>query len=151
MSNLHQANMAKFKCLEFRPWPKEYNLKNREEYSEDSTYYFGIRIKQGPENGDLRENFPQIDLTQCRNVFYKKLQNLIYDPMEGKNDHIYQEDLNDGNIDIDVRCLTRDELPDLVKPKIERKVIHAIDPQILTGPRVGDKRGFDQIVEIEEL
>ncbi len=60
LRNLENVNTKHFKCLEFRPWPKGYRLKQAEGsiFQMNDTYYFGIRIKQDPNAEDVREKFP---------------------------------------------------------------------------------------------
>ena len=55
---------------------------------------------------------------------------MISDPNK-KSDNGYSEDLKEGNVDINVQCLIRDDLPAKVKPKNLKKmtrVIPAINP-----------------------
>eukprot|EP00355_Strombidium_rassoulzadegani_P004499 CAMPEP_0168616720 /NCGR_PEP_ID=MMETSP0449_2-20121227/5169_1 /TAXON_ID=1082188 /ORGANISM="Strombidium rassoulzadegani, Strain ras09" /LENGTH=384 /DNA_ID=CAMNT_0008657507 /DNA_START=204 /DNA_END=1358 /DNA_ORIENTATION=+ len=52
---LSRLNDNIYKCLEFRPWPKSYNLGNRASedkgsYLLDDAYYFGIRVKRLGDN-----------------------------------------------------------------------------------------------------
>lgn len=44
--------------MEFRPWPKAYNLEDKidQGFEKDDTYYFGIRLKRFTENDEDRED-----------------------------------------------------------------------------------------------
>ena len=84
------------------------------------------------DEGKEREQLTQIDLTACRDKYYNILHNLIFDPTRA--DQQYQDVLEKGMIDIDVRCKTRDQLPETV-----------------TGPlrptlKVGQRRTYQQML-----
>ena len=77
--------------MEFRPWPKAYQLEDKidQGFEKDDTYYFGIRLKRFTENGDDKEDpeeqaaqeenpdFQQIDLTDIREKFFEKIKQFI--------------------------------------------------------------------------
>jgi len=78
LMNLEKINQNKFQCLEFRPYPKAYNLGDKVEqgFECDDTYYFGIRVKNYVDpamGGDIKDICPQIDLTDTRVRFFNKL------------------------------------------------------------------------------
>ena len=112
LSNLEKFNREfLYSCLEFRPYPKGYQLNNKTSpedggFEIDDTYYFGIRVKTN--DGSTREHFPQIDLSDARGKFFKKIQEFISDPTKLSMNELLEE----KKIDLDIRCLTRDELPD---------------------------------------
>jgi poly(A) polymerase Pap1 len=82
LRNLETVNTRQFNCLEFRPWPKAYQLAQAEgsTFQINDTYYFGIRVKQDPNQENIRERYPQIDLTKEREKFFQKLKGLIENP-----------------------------------------------------------------------
>ena len=134
LRNLENVNTKQYKCLEFRPWPKGYKLKQEQGsiYQVNDTYYFGIRIKQDPSSEDIREKFPQIDLTNERKKFFTKVLTLIEN--NDKN-QTYMEYLNQEKINIDIKYMNRDMLPEFdaegkrIKPEIkEEKTIPVFDP-----------------------
>ena len=157
--NLENINRNKYLCLEFRPFPKAYSLGNKKEkgFDIDDTYYFGIRIKNviDPSTGsDIKDMCPQIDLTDTRIRFFAKLQDFILNPE--RSDFSYNDLLQKAEIDIDVQCLTREDLPELVKPKIQIKptrIIPVRDPfaqqanSDMQPPMgiVGEKRNYSQM------
>lgn len=111
--SLNRLNDRTYKCLEFRPWPKSYNLGNRVDdeaggYPWDDTYYFGIRVKK---LGDVQK----IDLTEARVEFFNFVNMLISDRTRKDYDNFYSL-LESKQVDIGVRLLTRDQLPDAVRP-----------------------------------
>ena len=57
LSNLENYNKNNYDCLEYRPWPKAYQLPVDPNYpfQVNDTYYFGIRIKNNPNLGDIKE------------------------------------------------------------------------------------------------
>lgn len=64
---------------------------------------------------DPQDQQNQINLKEPRDKFYLKLKTFIEDEM--RSDHQYWEQLQRGDVDIDVKCLTRDQLPEKVRPK----------------------------------
>ena len=94
MKNLDNLNKVKYGFLEYRPYPRGYQLKNKEHegFPIDDTYYIGIRIKNVLDPSiNIRDEFHQIDLTDARVRFYNKLQELINDP--NKSDFSYLENV----------------------------------------------------------
>ena len=53
-------------CLEFRPYPRSYKLKN-DEFPYNDAYYIGIRIR-----GGVIPKKENIDLTETRRKFFDK-------------------------------------------------------------------------------
>jgi len=70
-----EDNANNYKCLEFRPWPKSFNIGNREKEEEggfkDETYYFGVRVKKV---GNMHTD---IDLSAARSKYWEKLNNMV--------------------------------------------------------------------------
>lgn len=130
MQNLETINRQKFKnCLEFRPYPQAYHLNNKinEGFEVDNTYFFGIRVKNfyNPEiNGHIKDVHPQIDLTETRSKFFNKIYEFLSN--EEKPDFSYDENRKQGEIDIDIKCLSRDELPEQVRPKNKQVEVKSI-------------------------
>mmetsp|Transcript_23039 Transcript_23039/g.35628 ORF Transcript_23039/g.35628 Transcript_23039/m.35628 type:complete len:94 (-) Transcript_23039:238-519(-) len=91
ISRLEIENTTKVKCLEFRPWPRSYQIKNKtaDGYIDD-TYYIGVRVRRPP----LEEGM--LDLTNARLTFFQKLHNHIV----GKE--IFKDEIDAKLMDIDI-------------------------------------------------
>jgi len=138
MMSIENVNRQKFRnSLEIRPYPKGYQLDDKKDrgFGVDTTYYFGIRIKnfQNPEvNGDIRDVHPQIDLTECRTKFFNQVSGMIL--VTDKRDFCYDELRKKNEIDIDIQCLSRDMLPSIVRPVEKPKPGKTIPAQDLEAP-----------------
>jgi hypothetical protein len=68
-----------------------------------------------------------------------------------KSDFSYNENMKSGDMSIDVQCLKRDELPDIVKPKVKQQPTQSIparDPFAgMNIPAVGARRLFSQTMD----
>lgn len=137
VSHLETLNRQKYRnCMEIRPYPKAFHLKNKvaEGFELDNTYYFGIRVKniQTTEQAtDIRERHPQIDLTDTRTKFFSKVIELM-------KEKEYAENRERQEVDVDIQCLTREELDFPVDGKAAEKAamsIPAADIQPLVGQR----------------
>ena len=91
-----------------------------------------------------------IDLTEIRTGFFKDL----WDSFQVPKNKEYKDDLDNKNINIDIKYLTRDNLPDKVRPAPSEKKsarIPAIDPfQNLNQPRVGTKRAYHESTDPQQ-
>ena len=94
----------------------------------------------------MRDSLPQINLTDTRDRFYSKLNEYIHFPNQGTGVVKFADSIKKKEVDVDIRCLTRDELPDLVRPKTQSRRIHVIpvpDPFGGNGTSMlGEKRTF---------
>ena len=153
MFYLEKINKSKFQFIEFRPWPKAYQLGNKAApelggFICDETYYIGLRIKN---TSTMKEMFSQVDLSEARIDFFKKLHDFISNPE--RSDNKYMENIDRKEVDIDIKLLSRAQLPDQVRPRIkERTVITATNPMETEGVYgqnnlggVGQRRTFTEM------
>ena len=92
--------------MEFRPWPKSYNIPNPN-FPISDTYYFGIRIKKNDSGMQVR-----VDLTETIKIFYKNLKEKWISQDEKLMELIVKK-----QADIQVNYKRREQLPDEVRPK----------------------------------
>ena len=105
LKNLENFDKMVGECLEFRPWPKPYNLPN-EEFPFNDVYYFGIRVRGGviPKKGN-------IDFTNTRKIFYE------YFNYQLDNNLAVKDLMTEKAIDLRIDYKSREQLPDVVRPK----------------------------------
>ena len=109
---LEKINKSKFQFIEYRPWPKAYQLGNKVAPEQggficDETYYIGLRVKN---ISNMKEMFSQVDLSEARIDFFKKLHDFIINP--DRSDNKYMENIEKKEVDIDIKLLSRAQLPD---------------------------------------
>lgn len=95
-------------CLEFRPYPKSYTLKN-EQFPFNDAYYIGVRIR-----GGVLPKKQVIDLSDTRRIFYEKFKEMLEANLTVK------QLILDKDIDLRIDYKSRDNLPPEVKPKISQ-------------------------------
>ena len=104
--------------LEFRPWSTAYRIEstmnrtsaNRPQYGVSETYFIGIRVKKNENIESLR-----VDLTQSISKFYSKFSGTITEEMA--------EIVNSKQVDLQINYVTRENLPEEVKPKAKNGTV----------------------------
>ena len=91
-------------CLEFRPYPKSYKLKN-EEFPYNDVYYIGIRVR-----GGVIPKKENIDLTETRRRFFDNFFESLDQNLPVKSLVI------EKHVDLRVDYKQRSDLPDEVRP-----------------------------------
>ena len=71
VKNLEKLDMKIGECLEFRPYPCGYRLRN-EEFPYTDAYYIGVRIR-----GGVLPKKKIIDLTDTRRIFFENFQDSL--------------------------------------------------------------------------
>lgn len=71
VKNLEKLDMKIGEYLEFRPYPKSYELRN-EDFPCTDAYYIGVRIR-----GGVLPKKKMIDLTETRRIFFENFQDSL--------------------------------------------------------------------------
>ena len=94
-------------------------------------------------------------MSEARIDFFKKLHDFISNPE--RSDNKYMENIEKKEVDIDIKLLSRAQLPDLVRPKptvrnvitatnpMDNEGFYAPDARILGG--VGQRRTHQEMTE----